>query len=378
MRNLLFISFVLATYSLQALNRIENVVITPKANVALDSYTLVNTVSTGERPYSITYSHNGRFAAVPNSIGNSVSVYLVDCDTQAFSHIQTVRTGNSPLSVAYSPSDEFAAVANSDTNLPNSSITVYKVDSKTGIWSHIQTIRNATNPEVLGPTTIKYSPNGRFVAVANQGGLGNVSLYRVHPITGTLTHAFTTTFTGIEGPSVLDFSPDGNFLSVTLIFASQLITYEVDQITGDLTQVGAAVATGASPWGITYQHDGNFAAVANNGDNNVSVYRVNKVTGAFTPIAGSPFATGLFPYYISFSEDDLVAAVGNSGSAPNSGSVTLYCVNPSTGSWTLFATIPNLEGSRGVDFAPCSDYLGVSFFTGNEASVYKIDKSPCQ
>ena len=87
-----------------------------------------------------------------------------------------------------------------------------------------------------------------------------------------------------------------------------------------------------------------FAAVANFNDNTVSVYGVNQTTGAFTEVSGSPFATGTNPYTVEFSPNisgNLFAAVANL----NSNNVSVYDVNIATGAFTEVAGSPYAAGS---------------------------------
>ena len=64
-------------------------------------------------------------------------------------------------------------------------------------------------------------------------------------------------------------------------------------------------------WG---QAAGGFAYVANTFSNNVSVYTIDGPTGAWTPVAGSPFATGLDPFSVTVDPTGRFAYVANNGS----------------------------------------------------------------
>ena len=141
----------------------------------------------------------------------------------------------------------------------------------------------------------------------------------------------------------------GNLFAAVPNYNDQTISvYSVDQTTGAFTQVaGSPFATGVNPAWQAFSPlvaGGLFAAVINFNDNTVSVYSVDQTSGAFTAIAGSPFPTGSAPYTVAYSpvsSGNLFAAIPNSDGA----NVSVYSVDQTTGAFTEVAGSPFAAGN---------------------------------
>jgi 6-phosphogluconolactonase (cycloisomerase 2 family) len=343
--------------------------------------TKVGSFETGSRPIYVTYSPRGSFAAVANNGDGTVSVYKVNQKSGKFTEVQDspFSSGAGPAAIAYSPDERHAVVTNYDA----SSITLFKVDTCTGAFSLIQTLRFATNPEILAPSITSYSPDGRFVAVINTPILpanSNISVYNVHPVNGTLSLAATPFSLANFSPSVLDFSPDGKFIAVTLPgLGNQGTRLKIDPVTGALSSpsnFNTSTTLIAVPIGVAYSHNGKFAAVANNFDNSLATYVVNPVTGHFfngaTP---TTVPTGNKPLWVAFSPDDLMAIVTNQADQ----TLSVYCINQETGVFTpMGAFLTDLQNLYVDAFHPCKNFFAVVGADSNLVNVYKVDSSICQ
>jgi 6-phosphogluconolactonase (cycloisomerase 2 family) len=347
---------------------------------------------TGEGPNFVAYSHSGKFAAVTNGIENTISMYKVK-KTGAFKEISSSSfgAGKGPDCIAFSPSDRHVAVTTgnrffSEAGMENSSIRIYRMDVKTGNLKEIQTIQRIDDLSIRIPTSITYSPDGRFVAVANYAafvGQDSVSIYGVSPITGKLYLPAVQTFTptgSASGPYVVAYSPDGRFAAVTLHKNGMVATYQVDLATGKFGSE-AILGTGlAATAGVVYSHNGLFAAVVNSDSVNpanaksVTTYSVDQTSGKFTTLQAS-VAAGAFPNYVAYSHDDKVAAVANYVD----GTVTFYCVDD-VGNFSFKETL-NINGTLGnplgIAFAPSSNFVAVTDFTRNNVSVFLVDETAC-
>jgi len=340
--------------------------------------------ATGAVPPSVAFSPSvsgNLFAAVANSGDNTVSVYSVNQSTGVFTQVagSPFATGTSPYSVAFSPSvsgNLFAAVAN-----PNSkNVSVYAVNQSTGVFTQV-----AGSPFATGtsPYSVAFSPSvsgNLFAAVANPNSK-NVSVYSVNQSTGVFTQVAGSPFATGSFPVSVAFSPSvsGNlFAAVANSGDNTVSVYSVNQSTGVFTQVaGSPFATGAGPQSVAFSPSvsGNlFAAVANSGDSTVSVYAVNQSTGVFTQVAGSPFATGAGPQSVAFSPSvsgNLFAAVANF----DDNTVSVYAVNQSTGAFTQVAGSPFATGTvpHSVAFSPSVSgnlFAAVANSGDNTVSVY--------
>ncbi|MBX9744260.1 MAG: lactonase family protein [Chlamydiales bacterium] len=167
-------------------------------------------------------------------------------------------------------------------------------------------------------------------------------------------------FSGGPDPASSAYSPllgDKLFLAVPNFNNHTITVYLADPITGALTEIpGSPFTTGNKPAWQAYSPliSGNlFSAVVNLNDDTVSVYEVDQTTGAFTPVAGSPFATGASPYTVAFSPvvlGNLFAAVTNSGD----NTVSVYAVNASTGAFTAVPGSPFPTGATVLMSPPIS------------------------
>jgi 6-phosphogluconolactonase len=338
--------------------------------------------ATGVEPFTIIYSpiaSGNLFAAIPNFVSNTVSVYKVNQTTGAFTLVNTPSTGSHPSDAVYSPiasGNLFAAVADFSSN----NIEVYTVNQTSGVWTSIGTFATGSGPEAIA-----YSPiaSGNLFAAAANANDNTVSVYSVNQTTGAFTPVAGSPFATGTGPTWVAFSPiaSGNLFAAVANFDDNTVSvYSVNQTTGAFTPVaGSPFATGTHPLEIAYSPvaSGNlFAAIANGVDNTVSVYAVNQTTGAFTPVAGSPFATGAGPVGIAFSpvvSGDLFAAVPNN----TDNTVSVYLVNQSTGIFTQISGSPFATGSGpgAIDYSPIvlgNLFAAVPNFNDNTVSVYEV------
>ena len=112
----------------------------------------------------------------------------------------------------------------------------------------------------------------------------------------------------------------------------------VGGIASAATELATASSLGGVPWGLAFGKDGNlYAALADAGE----VVQVDTVTGAVVRVV----ATGIFTAS-ELATDPLSGDlfVDQSGGANN-----IYRVSPTSGTVTLYATVPNAEG---LAFAP--------------------------
>jgi len=78
----------------------------------------------------------GKFAYVPNSGSNDVSMYTINATTGALTSIGTMAAGSTPTSIAIHPSGKFAYVTNSASN----DVSMYSIDAATGVLTLMGTI----------------------------------------------------------------------------------------------------------------------------------------------------------------------------------------------------------------------------------------------
>ena len=155
------------------------------------------------------------------------------------------------------------------------------------------------------PQPVTLHPSKPFAYVANAGS-SNLSAYSVNASNGVLTPITNPDplapdpnfFSAGISPQQVTIDPSGKFALVANSGSDNVSVYEIDQSTGELTEVaGSPVLAGDSPQRVTVDPTGKFVFVPNSGSGDVSVYQLNFTTGFLTPVAGSPFPAGTGPQF---------------------------------------------------------------------------------
>ena len=276
----------------------------------------------------------------------SVNVFEIDPDTGVPNNVQTITTPGTGRStgIGIDPSGKFLYA----TGFDNGAIDGFKIDATTGQLTFIpgSPFSGAGYPG----EGLATDPLGKYVYAGNRGG---IAMYTIDASTGALTEVkgspFLTQLGEIGG---LYPDPTGNFLytnhnftmtavqvdrannqltflnsvhsrttigtarwmrfgvgqafeanSLTSRFAyvlnnqdKSISPYSIDDTTGALTSLGAAVPTGgANPLAMAIDWYGNFLYVVNKDSNTVSAFTMDPTTGKLTAVPGSPFTTGPQP-----------------------------------------------------------------------------------
>ena len=271
-----------------------------------------------------------------------------------------------------------SAVANFNDN----TVSVYAVDQTTGAFTPVSGSPFATG---VGPASVKFSPiaAGHLYAAIPNTSDSTVSVYSVNQTTGAFTPVTGSPFATGTVPNFAKFSHviSGNlFASVANFNDNTVSVYFVSKTTGVFTEVsGSPFATGSNPYSVQFSPNlsGNlFAAVPNNTGNTISVFDVNTTTGAFTEVAGSPYAAGSGPNELAFSphvSGHLFAAAVNF----SSNNISVYDVDTTTGEFTEVTGSPFASGGGpdGIAFSLTSTgtlFAATGNFFDNNASVYQV------
>ena len=119
---------------------------------------------------------------------------------------------------------------------------------------------------VFNPTGIRYSPDNKWLAVANFTA-STVNIYSINPATCQITLVDTAATGGLQ-PFALTFSPDSACLAVSNFITSDISIFTVNPTTGAITLLGGTPvpSVGFQPVGVAYSPDGTCLAVANEFD----------------------------------------------------------------------------------------------------------------
>ena len=259
--------------------------------------------SGGDNPVYVAVHRSGRWVALANYTGGSLSVFPIKGDGALLPYVQNVQhTGHSinPTrqdkphvhSVVFSPDNRTLYAQ----DLGEDSISVYGFDSgvdlplRGGIPAG-QPQRESAKISITpgsGPRHLTFHPNGKYAYLIEEMG-GSIDIFRYYPGTGHLqllqriaAHADTA-----KGPfrsSDIHVSADGRFLYATNREAeSNIAVFAVDPSKGTLRTIGYQSVLGKEPRNFILDPTGNFLLVANQDSNTVVVFKVDKKTGLLEP-----------------------------------------------------------------------------------------------
>jgi len=322
----------------------------------------------GPYPVFVTVDPLGRFAYVANyacqfgvgcgSTPSSVSAYTVNPSTGALTPVlgSPFATGVGSYQVTVAPSGRFAYV----TNFYSNDISAFSIDARSGALTPVPGSPFASGG--VSPNSVVVDPSGQFAYVQNfysdatvQPNTSNVSAFRIGAAGG---------LTFIAGSPFALGTGSGSSMAVTSCclyaantYASTVTGYSIDPATGALSPLaGSPFPDVQPPTSVTLDPGGHFAYVPNGATNTVSVYSIDG-QGNLTPVAGSPFASaGTYPYEVAVAPTAQVIYVADY----DSGDVSAFSVNASSGALTLVAGSPFAAGSFPSSVVAFSPVLSIA------------------
>ena len=259
--------------------------------------------SGGDNPVYVAVNRSGRWVALANYTGGSLSVFPIRADGALLPYAQNIQhTGHSVNPTRQEKSHVHSVVFSPDNrtlyaqDLGEDSISTYEFNSGEGQPLRVsdpagQPQRESAKISITpggGPRHLVFHPNGKYAYLIEEMG-GSVDVFRYYPGTGHLqllqriaAHADTA-----KGPfrsSDIHVSADGRFLYATNRESeSNIAVFAVDPAKGTLRTVGYQSVLGKEPRNFMLDPTGNFLLVANQDSNAVVVFRVDKRTGLLEP-----------------------------------------------------------------------------------------------
>jgi outer membrane protein OmpA-like peptidoglycan-associated protein/DNA-binding beta-propeller fold protein YncE len=336
-------------------------------------------------PFGIAFSPDGTLLATTN-LSAGLGAHLGMMQVGPGGSLTPIGGGTGlgnvePNTVAFNPSGDLIAVGGWDRSSGDGSVQMFTVNSS-GTTGTVSGSPFATGNAAASQTTsVAFSPNGKFLATADDGD-DTITVFSV-ATDGVLTQVtgspFSTGSGTSDGPYSVAFSPSGDLLAVSFPDGSAVGVYSVSSA-GALTQVGSPVSTGAGsdPFNLTFSPVGNWLAVGDNSDGSVSIFAV-AASGSLTGAPGSPFAVGGYSSYLAFSPDGglLVTDGPTIGSPPGTSSIGVDSI-ASNGELTAVSGSPFTAGGQSgpdpVAFSPGGDLIAaaVSGYTDSEVSAYTV------
>ncbi|MBH0204625.1 MAG: beta-propeller fold lactonase family protein, partial [Nitrospira sp.] len=205
--------------------------------------------------------------------------------------------GDAPAGMTISPNGQFLYVSSSTSNV----VTVFQIGAS-GLLTLVSATGANQNPISVGgtaPKSIRISPNGSFLYVANSGS-NNITAFQIGT-NGLLTQVSPTA--GNPNPiSVGGTTPNGIIVASNANGGGNVTTFTIGN-GGLLTLVPPSsgnlnpVPAGTNPVAMTLSPDGQVLFVANGGGT-VSSYTISTATGLLAPVnplLGNPFRAGTAP-----------------------------------------------------------------------------------
>ena len=276
--------------------------------------------------------------------------------TGALTLVGAAATGVNPYNVVVDPTGRFVFVA----NYGGVTAQAYTINQSTGALTSVGTV-TTVGAAFWG---VAADPTGRFVFVTDSGNT-KVNAFTINQSTGALTSVGTAA-TGSSCKGVAA-DPTGRFVFVVNATPNTVQAYTINQSTGALTSVGTA-ATGIFPYGVAVDPTGKFVFVANYGDTVVSAFTINQSTGALTSIG--TVAAGTNPHLFAVDPTGRFVFVGNEGS----NTVQTYTINQSTGALTSVGTAATGSSPRGVAIDPTGRLVFVANNTSNTVQIFTINQ----
>ena len=178
------------------------------------------------------------------------------------------------------------------------SINIYGINALTGVLTLNGTA--TAYPFAMGGNTsvaqaVRFAPTGAYLGVAL--GTGGDVVYPFSTTSGLLGltgQEITFSATGTNASdNALVFDSTGAYLYVARLISgaghSKVASYSISS--AGVPAAVAIAATGDAPYGILIDSTGTYLYTANRGSANISGFGI--ASGAFTPLAGSPYASGL-------------------------------------------------------------------------------------
>ena len=233
---------------------------------------IVQTLTAGLGATTVRMSPDGTLALIANRTEGSVSAFTVKDKRLTPAGKTEFGKQSGPSGIVFSRDGKTALVSRQYDH----QVTVLHIDG-TAITVDPRPVTTA-----LGPYTMDVSADGALAAVGNMGR-GNGDIDSVSLIDLTQSPPLALSITGVaSGPEPLKFSPDGKFLAVGAEVGTPLATNDRLYHDHGLLQVFAVeghtltqVASGpVGRWveGIAWSRDGKTILVQNDRDRTISVF----------------------------------------------------------------------------------------------------------
>lgn len=333
--------------------------------------------------YVGTYTTSGEWRGTTASRG--IYVYDYDSVTGQLSKPRIAAEASDPSFVVVHPNGNYLYAANELEKfgtVSSGTLSAYAIDKHNGKLKLLNKVASGG----LGPCFLSFDKTGRYLFAANYDG-GSISVFPIGkdgalgPATSRVQHEGSGADKARqEGPHAhwIGASPDNRFVLAADLGLDKVLVYRFDPATGKLTPNDPAfvkLAPGSGPRHFAFHPSGKFGYAITEMGAGVTAFSFDSKTGALKPLQT---LSTLPADYTGPREDAeiLVHPNGNFLYTSNRGhdSITIYSINPVTGTLTLVGYVPT-QGKTPRAFAidPSGTHLLAANQDGHSIVVFKID-----
>lgn len=248
-------------------------------------------VTGGDHPCYVSMDAKGKFLAVANYTGGSVSMIPVDASGALLPLRQVVQhTGSGPNKgrqekphvhqAVFAPKQNYVVV----NDLGTDEVKAYAFNRKKTLPLDTQKVIKIKSAPGAGPRHLAFHPTKPIFYVMEELS-GNVTVYAFnkHSI-ASLQSILSDTISKQPGSADIHISADGRFLYTSNRAAASNITiFSVGASDGRLQRIGSVPVQGQVPRNFVIHPSGNWLLVANQATNNIVVFARDAQTGLLKP-----------------------------------------------------------------------------------------------
>ena len=274
-----------------------------------------STISVGAGPiWNFLWSPDGRFIAALITGNSTLQIYRFN-GVNTPTLVGSVATASGPRGLTWSPDGSFLAiVCTGGANGPLQIFSFNGYGNPTQIGSNVSTIGTYL-------PCVAWSPDAKFLAIVNETAPYWLQIFSISG--GIPSSAGSVPIPGSSRAPWVTWSPDGRFLAVACYDSGTLQIYRFYGSNDSTPSLVGSVSTGSNnPFTVVWSPDGRFLALVNYGSSNMQIYRFNG-SSAPTQVGGN-ISTGAIAQALSWSPNGLFIAVVSSVSA---GPLQIFGVN---------------------------------------------------
>ncbi len=313
-----------------------------------------------DQTYGTVISPNNKFLYAANVASATISTFAITPQTGQLTAVgATVRSGaSSPNGLYFHPSGNFLYVTNQGGN----SVSAFNVAANGTLTAVAGSPFSAGTATALNGIVV--DSTGRYLYVASMGGTGGAVGFSIDSNTGALTLIAGSPFRNSNGGFAntgdgITIHQNGRWLYMGLVGVKRVAAFSMNQMTGALTGIGVPVLNNAtsgyidnggsganiSPDGL-YFYGTAFSTVATD-PKKVLTYNIDQTTGQLSLASEADAGGG--PNDVRVDINGTFAYTCNSSNTP---SVSAFSRNPASGALTPLSprdiAIPTGNGGPGI------------------------------